>query len=164
MPRSSLDPVLRDSGAGLWQAMFDGIIDEEDVTASGRLRPSIDGNLPAPSPSNWARDMQASLPYGRQQPPFTSSMRSDPPTTPEHTSISSPVAPGAPMRPTSRRTPLTPVQNSQGVRERIYKAELQWEEDQRPGQAAREGMLRRFVALAREVESVLAQENQQPVR
>jgi len=41
------------------------------------------------------------------------------------------------------------------VRERIYKAELKWEEEKYPGQATREGLLRRFVALAKEVEVVL---------
>jgi hypothetical protein len=34
---------------------------------------------------------------------------------------------------------------------KVLKADLKWEDEMKPGEATREGMLRRFQALAREV-------------
>jgi len=168
--RASGDRVVRDSSAGLWAAMFEGILDEDDFTdsRSGRLRPSLDGNLPAPSPTNWARDVHLSTPFGIQMPPF-GVHRSTPPVTPERTPTRSPVAPHAPVAPVrhATRMPLSPLEGNVGravVHERIYKAELNWEEDKYAGQAAREGMLRRFVALAHEVETMLDAQNAEAQR
>lgn len=152
--RSPGDPVVRDSTAGLWDAVREGIIDSTDITASGRLRDSVSVHLPTPSPSNWARDVHTSSPFGRQTRPF-GPMPPSPAATPNVTPVPSPVAPPAPVRPPHIRTPLAPLTGSQVVRERIYKAELKWEEEKYPGQATREGLLRRFVALAKEVEVVL---------
>lgn len=140
--------MIRDSRAGIWNAMADGILDEDDVTASGRLRPSLDGNLPTPSPTNWARDVKRTTPFGMQNEPF-SPMNTLP-------LCQTPPAPPAPTRP-----PLSPLAGNierEHVHARIYKAELKWEEDKYPRQAVREGMLRRFVALAHEVEAMLESE------
>lgn len=158
MPRHSPgDFVVRDSGAGVWNGMFDGILDEEDFTQSGRLRPSIDGNLPVPSPTNWARDMQRTTPFGRQQAPST------PFSTPEATPQPSPVCPPAP-----RRRPLSDLRNSDEnakeelkrarVELKVGKAELRWDDEVKTGELAREGLIRRMEALG--LDAKLARENE----
>lgn len=177
MPRRAPgDAVVRDSGAGLWNGMADGILDEEDFTQSGRLRPSIDGNLPPASPTNWAADMQRTTPFGRQQPPFspvvsTNSPYVSPQVTPAPTPTRPPPAPVRVDEPVLRRTPRAPMTPLSGSDEniaalrraqaevRVVKADLHLEEEKRPGQATREGMLRRFISLAREVETVLDEES-----
>ena len=68
-PKSPDEPVFYDPDRNLWAAVQDGIIDSTDVTRSGRLRADMSIELPAPSPSNWAANIQASSPFGMQTHP-----------------------------------------------------------------------------------------------
>lgn len=150
MPRrnnATENPVLRDSHAGLWAAVRDGIVDSSDITTSGHLRTSLDIALPAPSPTNWAYSIHASSPFGKQTPPFKSMPSSPGVVTPKGSKPSSPVAPPAPV---ANRVPLARIGD-------LNKRELDFEDG--PSFAAKgavhEALLRRFVALAKEVEKVL---------
>lgn len=90
MPSHPNDRVLvvRDSQAALWEGVKDGLIHSSDVTASGRLRPSL-----TPTP----RDSVVKTPFGMQNPPSFHS--SKPPPNPPNARSAQSQAPPKPRRP-----------------------------------------------------------------
>lgn len=69
MPRSPNDIVVKDSGAILWCAVADGVVESIDLSPDGKLRPSLT------SEGEWAKQTAANLPFNRQVPPKPSGGR-----------------------------------------------------------------------------------------
>jgi hypothetical protein len=98
--------------------------------------------LPAPSPKNWAMNMQKSCPFGMQNRP---SVPKTPPPTKRSTS---PLAPPAPAR--HARKALGELTNSKDIEIRILKMELAEEEN---AHELSRGMLSRFMMVAHDIEN-----------
>lgn len=139
MPRSTIrspdEPVNRDSGQLVWKCLQEGLIDETDVTASGHIRRDLSVELPAPSPTNWAAELQSTTPFGRQTRPnlFSTPERKKTPGPGAGTHAPSPIPPGAPVRRPVLAN-LTNVANKRGEEEdvhiRILKLELENSENE----------------------------------
>lgn len=152
-PKSPDEPVFYDPDRNLWAAVRLGIVVSGDLTESGRLDPYASPNLPAPSPTNWAADIQASSPFGMQnRPNFGNSgfvvHTPNVPKTPPPTKRSQTTPPLAPVRPA--RKALGELTNSKDVEIRILKMELAEEEH---AHKLSRGMLSRFMMVARDIEN-----------
>ena len=152
MPIKSPDePVFYDSNINLWAAVREGIVDSTDVTRSGRLRADMSIELPVPSPTNWAANIQATSPYGLQSRPFGNSAPTTPTIikqTPEH-------PPPAPVRPVRHvRKALGEVTNHNSVEAvQIHILKMELADEERAHKVSR-GLLSRFVKVAQQIENV----------
>lgn len=152
-PKSPDEPVFYDPDRTLWKAVELGIVVSSDLTPSLCLDPGASHNLPAPSPTNWAGDIQARSPFGMQNRPNFGNSGSvvhtpSVPKTPSPTKRSQTTPPLAPVRP-ARKT-LGELTNSKDVEIRILKMELAEEEQ---AHKLSRGMLSRFMMVARDIEN-----------